>query len=98
MPLDQMPGFDQLPLLFRFYFEHPSLVMTLGLLWALWVALALAMICIELHAHNSREEKREFRRQLEDQRQDRYAAAALSTSPRVQPPPDNPEARYMPKP
>lgn len=91
MPPDQMPGFDQLPLFLRFYIEHPNLVMTAGLLWALWVAFALGMIWFELHAHNSREEKNEFRRQFQDQRQDCYAAAALSTSRRVQPPSTTPD-------
>ena len=74
MPPDQIPGFDQLPLLSRFFLEYPGLVMTLGLLWGLWIAVALGIVCIELHAHNSREEKREFQRQFQDERKDRYAA------------------------
>ena len=91
MPPDQIPGFDQLPLLLRFFLQYPSLGPTLGLLWALWVAFALAIICIELHAHNSREEQREFRRQFQDERKDRYAVPTDLTLK----PPD--EFRSMPK-
>jgi hypothetical protein len=54
--------------LFQFCAEHPELALTLTILWHFWVAFALAIICIELHMHNSREEKNEFRRQLQDQR------------------------------
>src|SRR5271169_4194431 len=96
MPPDQMPGFDQLPLFFRFYIEHPSLVMTLGLLWGLWVAFALGMIWFELHAHNSREEKNEFRRQFQNERQDRFAPTAMPTSRRGQPPSTTPDLSLKP--
>ena len=84
--------------LFQFCAEHPGLAFTLTILWHFWVAFALAVICIELHMHNSREEKNELRRQFQDQRQDSYAAAGLSTSPKGQSPAANREAPYMPKP
>jgi len=83
--------------LFQFCAEHPGLAFTLTVLWHFWVAFALAIICIELHMHNSREEKNEFRRRFQEERRDSYAAAALSTPAKVQPPPVNPETRYMPK-
>jgi hypothetical protein len=91
MQPDQMPFFDQLPLFAQFFIRHPDLLYTLGLLWGLWVAFALGMICFELHAHNSREEKREFRKQLQDERKDRYAVPPDLTLK----PPD--EFRSMPK-
>ena len=72
--MDQMPGFESLPLFAQFFLKHPNLFYTIGLVYGLWIAFALGLICIELHAHNSREEKKEFRRQFEDQRQERYAS------------------------
>jgi hypothetical protein len=57
--------------LLRFAFEHPGIVLTVQVLWYFWVAFALAIICIEFHAHNSREEKREFQRQFREQREER---------------------------
>ena len=84
--------------LFQFCVENPGLIFILTVLWHLWIAFALVIIYIELHAHNSREEKREYRREFQDQREDRYTAARASASPRDQLPPDAPEARYMPKP
>jgi hypothetical protein len=69
--------------------------MNLGLLWGLWIAFALGMIWFELHAHNSREEKNEFRRQFQDQRQDRYEPGT-PTSRRVQPPSTTPDLSLQP--
>jgi hypothetical protein len=83
---------------FQFCAENPGLIFILTILWHLWIAIGLVIICIELHAHNSREEKREYRREFQDQRQDRYAVAGAPASPRGQRPPDDPEARYMSKP
>ena len=77
--------------LFQFCAENPGLIFILTVLWHLWIAFALVIIYIELHAHNSREEKREFRRQFQDERKDRYAVPPDLTLK----PPD--EFRSMPK-
>jgi len=70
----------------RFMFEHPGVVLTMQVLWYFWVAFALAMICFELHAHNAREEKREYQRRFKDEREERKTLAASKS----QDPPENP--------
>jgi len=69
--MEQMPGFENLPFIGQFFIKYPNLFFTIGLVWGLWIAFALGMICFEFHAHNSREEAKEFRRQFGngDQRQ-----------------------------
>ena len=83
--------------LFRYFAYHPEVGLTLTLLWYFWIAAALGIICFELHAHNSREDRNAVRRQFEGERQEPQAAANPFTQHQRQPQPSNPDAAYMPK-
>jgi hypothetical protein len=48
--------------------EHPEIPVLITVLWHIGVALALALIYIELRAHNNRAEKTDLRQQFQDER------------------------------
>jgi hypothetical protein len=54
---------NEIPTYWAYLAEHPGVGLMIAAVWHLWVAAALAVICIELHAHNAREEKKEWRDQ-----------------------------------
>jgi uncharacterized membrane protein (DUF106 family) len=51
--------------------EHPGVGILITILWHLWVAVALAIICIQLYKHNEREELKRIMRQFDEETRER---------------------------
>lgn len=66
-----MNPYEQMNPALQWLFEHPGADLFFTIFWMLWVAVALTIICIQLHGHNQREEKKEIMRRYDAERQER---------------------------
>jgi predicted membrane protein len=77
----------------QWLFEHPRMIILFTILWMLWVAAALAFICVQLFKHNEREELKKIMQKFEDEKQEREKKA----NPFKTETPQNQDSRVLPR-
>jgi hypothetical protein len=72
---------------FQWFLENPAIGIFFTVLWMLWVAVALAIICLQIYKHNEREELKEIMRKFDEENRERERKKN-SFKPK---PPENPD-------
>ena len=88
-----MNPYDQLNPALQWLFQHPGVGMFFTILWMLWIAIALAIVCVQLCRFNEREELKKIMRQYDEERREREKKA----NPFKSELPEAPDKSYMPK-